>query len=132
MLHVAEKRAASLFALHRDLLRDDPGTREVFVTILRDEAYHVAYTGQALKRWREAGRAREVKSGLDAAKGKRWLDALRRLGARSGTSFGHAVLFVLQVTLLLPGAWLARRARPGGSWRPAARTSSDSDVLSQG
>jgi hypothetical protein len=132
LLHVAEKRAAALFALHRDLLRDDPKTREVFVSILRDEAYHVAYTGQALKRWREAGRAREVKAGLDAAKGKRWLDSLRRLGARSGTSFGHMVLLVLQVTLLLPGAWLARRARPNGAWRPAPQSSGAADVKAQG
>jgi rubrerythrin len=125
MLHVAEKRAASLFALHRDLLRGDPATREVFVSILRDEAYHVAYTGQALKRWREAGRSREVKAGLDAAKGARWMDALRRLGARSGTSFGRTVLLVLQVTVLLPGAWLARRSRPDGRWRPAAKGTPD-------
>ncbi len=132
MLHVAEKRAASLFALHRDLLRDDQATREVFVSILKDEAYHVAYTGQALKRWREAGRAREVKSGLDAAKGKRWLDSLRRLGRRSGTSFGHLALLILQTTLLLPGAWLARRARPRGNWREVAQGSGAAELSNFG
>ncbi|HVS19328.1 MAG TPA: ferritin-like domain-containing protein, partial [Planctomycetota bacterium] len=48
MLHVAERRAAQLFAMHRDLLRDDPQTRAVFERILKDEVYHVAYTGTAL------------------------------------------------------------------------------------
>ncbi len=118
MLHVAEKRAAALFRLHRDLLDGDPDTQAIFDSILRDEAYHVAYTGQVLKRWRAAGRGREVERALEEARGARLLAALRRAGARSATSLGRVLLLVLQLTLLLPAAWLARRSIPRGGWRP--------------
>ena len=116
MLHVAERRAAELFATHRDVLRDDPRTRAVFAEILVDEAYHVAYTGKALERWRRAGRAGEVRAALAQARGGRRLDGLRRLGARAGANLGRALLFVLQATLLLPAVPLARRALPGSGW----------------
>lgn len=119
MLHVAERRAAELFTMHRDLLGDDAATRAVFERILKDEVYHVAYTGTALERWRKAGRDAEVRTALAAARGERRLDGLRRLGARAGTNLGRALLFVLQATLLLPAVPIARRALPGAGWSPA-------------
>jgi hypothetical protein len=120
MLHVAERRAADLFALHRDLLTDDARTREVFSSILHDEVYHVAYTGTALERWRRAGRAGEVRAALHAARGGRRLDGLRRVGARAGASLGRVLLLALQATLLLPAVPLARRALPAAGWKPGA------------
>ncbi len=134
MLHVAELRAAALFRLHRDLLDADRGTQAVFVSILRDEAYHDAYTGEALKRWRAAGRGREVKRALESARGARFLGALRRAGTRAANSLGRTLLLVLQVTLLLPAAWIARRHRPRGGWRPVdgpGARSATADVRAQ-
>src|SRR5262249_41351781 len=39
-LHVAEKSAAGRFAVYRELVADDPQTREIFEHILRDEVFH--------------------------------------------------------------------------------------------
>src|SRR4051794_35329086 len=43
-LHVAEKAAASRFAIYRELVDDDPVTRAIFEEILRDEVFHMNYT----------------------------------------------------------------------------------------
>lgn len=111
MLHVAERRAASLFRVHRDLTRDDQETCAVFEEILRDEQYHVAYTGTELKRWRQQGRSKEVRTALSAARGSRFFGAWKRLGARAGESFGRLVLLVLYFTLLAPFGLLAKASR---------------------
>src|SRR5438045_363178 len=43
-LHVAEKSAASRFAVYRNALQSDPATQGIFDDILRDEMFHMNYT----------------------------------------------------------------------------------------
>lgn len=119
MLHVAEKKAAELFAAYRDMNAHDPKTRAVFEAILKDEKYHVAYTGTFLEKWRKQGRGAEVDKALDAATGSRLMGAWKRLGMRSASGFSHVVLFVLYWTLIAPFGLLARaRALPRGWQQP--------------
>ena len=124
MLHVAECRAAELFALHRDGAASDPQTQRIFEEILKDEKYHVAYTKKFLDKWSAQGRTSEVSRGLRAAKGSRLLGAWRRLGLRSGATFSRAVLLVLYWTLLLPFGLLAR-GKGGPTTRVASRNVDD-------
>src|SRR6185295_14887085 len=49
-LHVAEKSAAGRFEIYRQLVDDDPETRAIFETILRDEVFHMNYTYTQLTR----------------------------------------------------------------------------------
>jgi hypothetical protein len=49
-LHLSERAAAMRFAVYREVLSKDPETREVFETILRDEAFHMNYTRKQLER----------------------------------------------------------------------------------
>ncbi len=125
MLNVAEKRAARIFAVHRDLQRDDPELRATFEEILRDEKYHVAYTARILEQWSRRGHEREVQQGLRAARASRFLGAWKRLGLRSAAGFSQAVLFVLYWTLVVPFGIAARFARPG----PVAREWPESDPV---
>jgi hypothetical protein len=124
MLHVAEQRAAELFAMHRRLNGHDAALAASFDEILRDEKYHVAYTARLLERWRAAGRSREVDAGLRAARASRFITAWKRFGLRSAAGFAHALLFVLYWTLLAPFGWIARRARALPAWREEARARS--------
>ncbi len=117
MLHVAERKAAELFTTYRDLNADDPDTREVFESILRDEKYHVAYTGTFLDRWRREGRGPEVDKALGEAKDSRMWSAWKRLGMRSAAGFAHVVLFVLYWTLLLPFGLFARLRELPAGWQ---------------
>jgi hypothetical protein len=116
MLHVAERRAAAIFRVHRDVLRDDPETSAIFDEILRDEQFHVAYTGKQLQRWRKAGRGREVRSALSEARGSRFVGAWKRAGARAGASFGRGLLTVLYSTVLAPFALLTRWRHERAGW----------------
>jgi hypothetical protein len=126
MLHVAERRAAQLFRVHRDLTRDDPETCAIFDEILRDELYHVAYTGTWLRRWRKEGRGREVRAELRRARGSRLLGAWTRLGSRAGAAFGRTLLFVLYESALVPFAFVAKRRFPPGGWHDADAASRES------
>jgi len=118
-LHVAERRARDLFELHRELVGADAATRALFEDILRDEKYHVAYTGTILERWRRQGRGGEVRAALAQARGSRWLEGWKRFGARAGARLSRAILRVLYFTLLAPAAIPARKlARERGGWRP--------------
>jgi len=111
MLHVAERRAAELFRIHRDLNRGDPALAATFEAILKDEKYHVAYTERFLERWRAEGRGREVDAGLRLARGSRFLGAWKRLGLRSATGVSHAVLWAAYWLLLWPFALASRASR---------------------
>jgi rubrerythrin len=120
MLHVAELRAQSFFLRQRDL-SPDRETRAIFEEILKDEKFHAAYTGNFLKRWRKQGRGREVKAGLRAARGSRFLGAWKRFGIRSAGTFGRTLLFVMYGTLLVPFGLLARRHRETPRWRSPSK-----------
>ncbi len=131
MLHVAEKRAAAIFQIHSDLLKDDPATRAVFDTALRDEKYHVAYTGHYLRQCRERGRGREVRNALSAAKGSRIIGALKRLGVQSGAKFGVVVMYLTYFTVLVPFGLLGRCTKERAGWSDVTRFKGKESVTSQ-
>jgi len=111
-LHVAEERAEKLFRRLGRQLGSDSASRAIFAEILKDESYHVAYTGTLLERWKRAGRGAEVARALSAARGSEFLGAWKRLGVRSATGFAHALLFLSYWTWVLPFGLVARRFRP--------------------
>ncbi len=125
MLHVAEKKATVLFRVHRDLTKDDPETNAIFEEILRDEKYHVAYTGSFLEDWRKAGKQKEVKAGLSMAQGSRFFSAWKRAGIRAAGTFGRVLLFLFYWTFLVPFALIARRERPKPGWLKPIRPPED-------
>ncbi|MGH7819185.1 MAG: hypothetical protein ACREQ9_05380, partial [Candidatus Binatia bacterium] len=131
MLHVAERRAAAMFRLHRDLTRDDPETNAIFDRVLKDEHYHVAYTGNYLKKWRREGRGKEVKESLSSARGSRFFGAWKRLGARAGAKFGRAVMWLAYFTIVLPFALLARSGSVAVGWRDSTRGAALPQIRSQ-
>lgn len=125
MLHVAEQRAAELFDRHHQAATraGDARTAAIFEAILRDEKYHVAWTGKVLDRWRTEGRGAEVARGLSQAKRGRMLGSWRQLGLRSAAGFTQVLLMVLYWTLLAPfGLIASRRFRPRAGWQEAAST----------
>lgn len=117
MLHVAEQRAAEVFQIHHDLNAHDPETQELFKKILKDERYHVSYTGRFLEKWREEGRGREVDEGLKSAKASRFMGAWKRLGVRSGANFSRVVMLVMYWTCIAPFGMVTRRSRPSADWQ---------------
>jgi len=117
MLHVAEQRAAEAFTIHRDLNAHDPETVALFESILKDEKYHVSYTGRFLDKWRSEGREREVEEGLSKAKSSRFIGAWKRLGIRSGASFSKVLLLVMYWTVVLPFGFLTSRGEGPSGWQ---------------
>jgi len=117
MVHVAETRAAALFTRCREETAHDAAMAALFDAILKDEAFHVAYTGACLEKWRAQGRAFEVERALRRARRGRRLHAWRRAGARAAAGLAHAALFVLYWTLLAPIAALSRAQRPPPGWQ---------------
>lgn len=131
MLHVAERRAAALFEQHHAVVHDDERTRAIFAEILTDEKFHIAYTGNCLKRWRREGRSAEVKAALRRARGSRFIGAWKRFGARSAGSFGRVVLWLLYWTLLLPFALHAKRRVAPAGWRAPVKPTAPDPLRSQ-
>lgn len=117
MLHVAEERAAYLMEVHRELNKEDERTAAMYDEILKDEKYHIAYTGRFLERWREDGRGGEVDAAMKAARSSRFLGAWKRLGLRSAAGFGRVLLYVFYWTLCLPFGLGASRSSQRGGWR---------------
>jgi len=120
MLHLAEKRAAKVFTCHVRAARSagDRRTSEVFASILRDEHYHVAWTGKVLEGWRGQGRGAEVDRARRQVRRGRFMESWRSLGLRSTGSLSHLFLAVAFWTFLAPFGLFARRMRqttPG--WR---------------
>jgi rubrerythrin len=107
-LHLSERSAAGRFTAYRAALEAeaDPDTREVFDTILRDEAFHMNYTYAQLRRvsprrhgWR-----------LWLARASRFWKAYLRLSSAIAGVLGGIVLVVQYFVLLPPFALLAKRA----------------------
>jgi rubrerythrin len=124
-LHLSERAAAARFAVYRDVLANDPRTRDVFEAILRDEAFHMNYTRKQLER--VAPRKHGLRL-LAARLTRVWRLYLRAAAAVAGV-FG-AVILALQYFVVLPVFALAakraeRRARvPVGWTEVSARASS--------
>jgi len=105
-LHIAEKSAAGRFAVYRELVGDDPPTRQIFEEILRDEVFHMNYTYKQLTRVSPDAYRRHVWS----ARAKRlWTRYLRVAAAIAGV-FGNTMLRLIYFVVLPPFAWLAKRA----------------------
>jgi rubrerythrin len=104
-LHLSEKAAAFRFALYREVLTNDPETRDVFEGILRDEAFHMSYTRKQLERVSR-------RHGL-----RLWTARLHRLWKvylRFATAFASvmgAVILTVQYFVVLPiFAFAAKRS----------------------
>ena len=123
-LHVAEKAAASRFAIYRDVVDDDPSTRAVFEEILRDEVFHMNYTYTQLARISPRSYRRHV---WRARASRLWKRYVRVAAALAGV-LGTIVLTIQYFVLLPPFAWLAKRAqrREPTGWTPIARDRRDS------
>jgi rubrerythrin len=117
-LHLSERAAAMRFAVYREVLGNDPDTREVFSGILKDEAFHMNYTRKQLER------VSPRRHGL-----RLWFARLHRLWKvylRFATAFASvmgAVILAVQYFLVLPvfalAAKRAARRDPLG-WTNAA------------
>jgi rubrerythrin len=115
-LHLSEKAAAKGFRSYVRVLARDPGTREIFETVGRDETFHMTYTLRQLKRL-DPKRHRWA---IWRARLRRLWRAYLRLAGAIGAVFGVIVLSAEYFIALPPFALLARRsarAEPPG-WRP--------------
>jgi rubrerythrin len=123
-LHVAEKAAAGRFAIYRELVNDDPPTREIFEQILRDEVFHMNYTYTQLARVLPRSYRWQV---WQARASRLWKRYLRVAAAIAGL-FGTTILTLMYFILLPPFAWLAKRAerRAPLGWVPISREHDDS------
>jgi len=128
-LHVAEKSAAGRFTIYREMVDDDPETRAIFETILRDEVFHMNYTYTQLTRVSPGSYRRHVWH----ARAKRLWNRYLRIAAVIAGLLGGAVLSAIYFVLLPPFAWLARRAerREPLGWTPAAPRRRDEAPRSQ-
>jgi rubrerythrin len=115
-LHLSEKAAEKAFRTYVSILDGDPGTRDVFQAIVRDEAFHMNYTLKQLNR------LEPKRSGwlIWRARLRRFWRAYLRLAGAIGAVFG-AIVLSLEYFIVLPlFAFFARRAarsEPQG-WRP--------------
>jgi len=128
-LHVAEKSAAGRFTIYREMVDDDPETRAIFETILRDEVFHMNYTYTQLTRVSPGSYRRHVWH----ARAKRLWNRYLRIAAVIAGLLGGAVLSAIYFVVLPPFAWLARRAerREPLGWTPAAPRRHDEAARSQ-
>ena len=117
-LHVAEKDAAGRFEIYRDVVDDDPATREIFEEILRDEVFHMNYTYTQLVRIRPNGYRWQV---WQARASRLWKRYLRLMAVVAG-AMGVVILTIMYFVVLAPFAWLAKRAarREPIGWTPIA------------
>jgi rubrerythrin len=117
-LHVAEKSAAGRFAIYRELVDDDPQTREIFEEILRDEVFHMNYTYKQLTRIAPDRYRRHVWH----ARGKRVWNRYLRVAAALAAVFGNVSLLLIYFVLLPPFSWFAKRSerRERVGWVPIA------------
>jgi hypothetical protein len=126
-LHLSEKAAAQRFAAYSEVVAADTETRDVFRTILRDEAFHMNYTYAQLRR--VSPRRHGTKLWLARAS-RLWKGYLRVSTAVAGV-LGALMLLVQYFVLLPPFALLAKRTakkEPEG-W---ATSSSDRNARSLG
>jgi rubrerythrin len=118
-LHVAEKSAAGRFAIYREMVDDDPATREIFEQILRDEVFHMNYSYAQLTRLKPDTYRRHVWH----ARAKRIWNRYLRVAAAIAALIGNTVLTLVYFVLLPPFAWLAARAarREPRGWAPLSK-----------
>jgi rubrerythrin len=117
-LHLSEKTAVIDFRSYCDVLEHDPQTRSLFRQVLRDEAYHMDYTLSQLERV-SRGRARLA---LWRARLSRVWKAYVRVSVALAGIISGLILTMLYFTVLVPFAWMAKRAarRDPSGWSPAS------------
>jgi hypothetical protein len=123
-LHVAERSAASRFAVYRNVLRSDPETQSIFDDILHDEKFHMNYTLTQLVRVSpQRHRAKLWRARLT----RLWNAYLRVASALAGV-IGGAILTIQYFVVLPLFALLSKRAaaREGEGWRAIAQRDADS------
>ncbi|HKS25260.1 MAG TPA: ferritin-like domain-containing protein [Thermoanaerobaculia bacterium] len=123
-LHVAERSAASRFAVYRNVLGSDPETQRIFDDILHDEKFHMNYTLTQLVRVSpERHRAKLWRARLT----RLWNAYLRVASALAGV-MGGAILTVQYFVVLPLFAMLSKRAaaREREGWRAVAQRDADS------
>src|SRR6478735_8005428 len=123
-LHIAEKAAAGRFLVYRELVDDDPQTREIFEEILRDEVFHMNYTYTQLARVLPESYRRQVWWARANRLWKRYL----RIAVAIATVIGNVILTIMYFLLLPLFAWLAKRAerREQPGWTPSPRRPDES------
>ena len=123
-LHLSEKTAASRFSVYRDVLQEDPPTREIFEEILRDEVFHMNYTLTQLSRVSPQRHRRRL-----------WLERLTRiwkgylrLAAALAGVIAAFILTIQYFIVLPPFAWLAKRAerKEHRGWFPVSHKGDNS------
>jgi rubrerythrin len=122
-LHVAETRAAEIFAVLRRAWAEDPAIVAVLDAALKDENVHVAYTKKYLDDAASEGKAREARSALRLARGARFGGALGRFSARTARRVGVVLLgafYFVAAPLFALAAKLGREA-PAHARRGTAR-----------
>src|SRR5262249_15826455 len=105
-LHVAEKSAAGRFTIYREMVDDDPETREIFEQILPDELFHITYPSRRRPRGPPTAYGRHVWH----ARAKRMWNRYLRVAAALAGAIGSGMLTAMYFVLLPPFAWLAKRA----------------------
>jgi hypothetical protein len=115
-LHVAEKAAAGRFEVYRELVADDPETREIFEEILRDEVFHMNYSYTQLARIAPKSYRRQIW----LARGNRLWKRYLRVAAAIANVLGTVMIGLLYFVVLPPFAWLAKRdaRRETAGWTP--------------
>ena len=105
-LHLSERAAAMRFAVYREVLGKDSETREVFESILRDEAFHMNYTRKQLER--VSPRRHGMR--LWAARLHRLWKVYLRFAAAFASVMGGVILAVQYFVVLPVFAFAAKRA----------------------
>ena len=123
-LHLSEKAAASRFTVYRDVMKHDPPTRAIFEEILHDETFHMNYTLTQLTRVEPT----RHKHHLWRARFSRLWKTYLRLATGLAGILGSILLTIQYFVLLLPFAWLAKRAarRERSGWTMIAPRQGDS------
>ncbi len=122
LLYLVECDAARDFEFHYNATKSiDPGTAEVFLQIMRDEQYHVAFSSDQLQRWRDEGQAKEVDKCLRAMKWLRFKARFVQVSQRISDPIGCMFLRVLYLTVFLPFGLLGRMTRRSRGWALKSR-----------
>lgn len=115
-LHVSETHAARDFELYRDALTRDAATQTVFDTVMRDEVFHMNYTGVQLDRIAAPDSRRLLWQARLSRLWKAFVRTMAALASVLGTVMLLAQYFIVLPAFVLLARRAARRATEG--WQP--------------
>jgi hypothetical protein len=119
-VYLSERRAARQFAAIARRFAADPVIADLFAKVLRDEKFHVAYSGFLLDRWRADGRNAEVRSALLRVRAATAWTAWRRAGRVIGDLVARAMLLLVWALVLPLFALIERRRPRERGWQPGS------------